>query len=67
MVCGLEIVVAVLGCITAIATLGGAVSEALPFIKKISGNGMIHTIYHLFNKEKCDNIGEVVKSGKSAK
>ena len=67
MVCGLEIVVAVLGCVTAVATLGTAISEGLPFIKKISGNGMIHTIYHLFNKEKCDNIGEVVKSGKSAK
>tara|TARA_R110002124_G_scaffold242825_1_gene407963 strand:+ start:1152 stop:1352 length:201 start_codon:yes stop_codon:yes gene_type:complete len=61
MVCGLEIPLAVLGCVTAIATLLTATSEGLPFIKKISGNGILHTLYHLLNKKKlndCVNIDE---------
>ena len=53
MVCGLEIPLAVLGCITAIATLLTAVSEGLPFIKKWSGNGILHGISHLIRPEKC--------------
>tara|TARA_R110000744_G_scaffold345835_1_gene451267 strand:- start:356 stop:559 length:204 start_codon:yes stop_codon:yes gene_type:complete len=55
MVCGLEIPLAVLGCITAIATLLTATSEGLPFIKKISGNGILHTIYHVLNKKKLND------------
>tara|TARA_R110000803_G_scaffold72685_2_gene136373 strand:- start:122 stop:325 length:204 start_codon:yes stop_codon:yes gene_type:complete len=55
MVCGLEIPLAVLGCITAITTLITTISEGLPFIKKISGNGVIHSIYHLINKEKLND------------
>jgi hypothetical protein len=62
MICVFEILVPILGCVTAIATLGTVISEGLPFIKKISGNGMIHTIYHMFNKEKCNNIGESVNT-----
>ena len=54
MVCGLEIPLAVLGCITAIATLLTGTSELLPFIKKISGNGVIHSIYHVLNKKKLN-------------
>ena len=50
MVCGLEIIIPILGAITAIATLGTALSEGLPFIKKWSGNGIIHSIYHLIRK-----------------
>ena len=56
MVCSLEIIIPILGCITAIATLGTAISETLPFIKRISGNGIIHTITHLYNKEKCETV-----------
>jgi len=55
MVCGLEIPLAVLGCITAITTLITTISEGLPFIKKYSGNGVIHSIYHLINKEKLND------------
>lgn len=54
MVCGLEIIIPILGAITAIATLGTALSEGLPFIKKWSGNGIIHSIYHLIKKpDEC--------------
>ena len=53
MVCGLEIPLAVLGCITAITTLATTISEGLPFIKKYSGNGIIHGIYHLMYPDKC--------------
>tara|TARA_R110000772_G_scaffold33153_2_gene80810 strand:+ start:305 stop:499 length:195 start_codon:yes stop_codon:yes gene_type:complete len=55
MVCSLEIIIPILGCITAIATLMTGISEGLPFIKKISGNGVIHSIYHLINKEKLND------------
>tara|TARA_R110000787_G_scaffold38287_1_gene96623 strand:+ start:3177 stop:3386 length:210 start_codon:yes stop_codon:yes gene_type:complete len=49
----LEIVIAVLATTTAVAGAITAVSEILPFFKKISGNGIAHTIYHIFNREKC--------------
>lgn len=51
--CGIEIIIPILGAITACATAVAAASEILPFIKKLSGNGIAHTIYHLFHKEKC--------------
>lgn len=50
----LEIVVAVLATTTAVAGAITAVSEALPFFKRISSNGILHSVYHLFNKEKCE-------------
>ena len=53
MVCGLEIPLAVLGAITAVATLLTAISEGLPFIKRYSGNGILHGISHLIRPEKC--------------
>lgn len=53
MVCGLEIPLAVLGAVSALAGLAVAVSEGLPFIKKWSGNGIIHGIVHLIKPEKC--------------
>ena len=53
MVCGLEIPLAVLGAITAFTTLMTTISEGLPFIKKYSGNGIIHGIYHLMYPHKC--------------
>jgi hypothetical protein len=53
MVCGLEIPLAVLGAITACTTLMTTISEGLPFIKKYSGNGIIHGIYHLVHPDKC--------------
>ena len=53
MVCGLEIPLAVLGAITAFTTLMTTISEGLPFIKKYSGNGIIHGIYHLIHPDKC--------------
>lgn len=57
MVCGLEIPLAVLGAITAVATLLTAVSEGLPFVKKWSGNGILHGISHLIKPEKCADEG----------
>tara|TARA_R110001592_G_scaffold104960_3_gene295249 strand:+ start:4096 stop:4269 length:174 start_codon:yes stop_codon:yes gene_type:complete len=53
MTCGLEIIIPILACITAVATLGTAVSEGLPFVKKWSGNGIVHGIYHLIKPDKC--------------
>tara|TARA_R110000772_G_scaffold54770_4_gene125059 strand:+ start:455 stop:673 length:219 start_codon:yes stop_codon:yes gene_type:complete len=53
MVCGLEIPLAILGAITACTTLMTTISEGLPFIKKYSGNGIIHGIYHLIHPDKC--------------
>lgn len=52
--CGLEIPLAILACITAVCGSITAISEALPFIKKYSGNGILHGIYHLFRPEKCN-------------
>lgn len=52
------IILSVLATVTAIATAISTVSETLPFIKKVSGNGVVHTVYHLFNKEKCIDIKE---------
>lgn len=51
--CSLEIIIPILAAITACATAVAGASEVLPFIKKLSGNGIAHTIYHLFHKEKC--------------
>ena len=51
--CGLEIPLAILGCITAVCGAITAISEALPFIKKYSGNGIIHGLYHLIHPSKC--------------
>lgn len=52
------IILSVLATITAVATTVTTVSETLPFIQKISGNGVVHTIYHILNKEKCVDIIE---------
>tara|TARA_R110000764_G_scaffold231628_1_gene323350 strand:- start:1062 stop:1262 length:201 start_codon:yes stop_codon:yes gene_type:complete len=49
----LEIILPIIIAVTAVAGAVTAVSETLPFIKKISGNGILHTIYHLINPEKC--------------
>jgi hypothetical protein len=53
MTCGLEIPLAALGAIAAVATAITALSETLPFLKKFSGNGIIHGIYHIINPTKC--------------
>lgn len=53
MTCGLEIPLATLGAIAAVATAITALSETLPFLKKFSGNGIIHGIYHIFHPSKC--------------
>ena len=53
MVCGLEIPLAIMATITAITTMIAGISEIMPFFKKISSNGVAHSIYHLLNKEKC--------------
>lgn len=59
--CSLEIILPVVGCITATAVAITTASEVLPFIKKISGNGVAHSIYHLLSKkEKCKKIVEEV-------
>ncbi len=59
MVCGFEILVPILATITAICGMTTAISETLPFLKKLSGNGIIHSITHLFRPEKC--ITEEIK------
>ena len=56
--CGLEIPLAILACITTICGTITAISEALPFIKKYSGNGIIHGIYHIINPSKCNGENE---------
>ena len=53
MVCSLEIIIPIIVCITAVATATTALSESLPFLKKFSGNGIVHSIYHLIKPEKC--------------
>ena len=53
MVCGLEIPLAALAAIAAVATAITALSETLPFLKKFSGNGVLHGIYHIFHPSKC--------------
>jgi len=50
----LEITIAILATTTAIATAITAVSEALPFFKRISGNGVIHTLWHLGDRRRCE-------------
>tara|TARA_R110000765_G_scaffold369321_1_gene459533 strand:+ start:56 stop:259 length:204 start_codon:yes stop_codon:yes gene_type:complete len=52
MVC-LEIILPIVIAVGAVAGAITALSETLPFIKKISGNGVLHTIYHLIKPEKC--------------
>ena len=49
----LEIILPIIIAVTAVAGAITAVSETLPFIKKISGNGILHTVYHLLHPEKC--------------
>lgn len=56
MTCGADIAVAVLGCIAGTLSCVVALSETLPFIKKISANGILHGITHLFQKEKCISV-----------
>ena len=57
MVGTLEIIVGVLSATSAICGLFITVSEALPFIKKYSGNGVAHSIYHLIVKpDKCSQL-----------
>ena len=53
MTCGLEIPLAALAAIAAVATAVTALSETLPFLKKFSGNGVLHGIYHILNPTKC--------------
>lgn len=53
MTCGLEIPLAALGAIAAIATAITALSETLPFLKKYSANGILHAVYHLVHPNKC--------------
>jgi len=53
--CGLEIPLAIVSCVAAVAGAITAVSEMLPFFKKISGNGLVHSVYHLIYKpEACE-------------
>jgi predicted transcriptional regulator len=62
--CSLEIVVPILGCVTGVCMVIAGVSEAMPFIKKISSNGLVHSVYHLVSKkEKCKkkDIEEVIE------
>ena len=49
----LEIILPIIIAVTAVAGAVTAVSETLPFIKKISGNGILHTMWHLAYPEKC--------------
>jgi len=53
MTCLLEIPLAALAAVAAVATAVTALSETLPFLKKFSGNGIIHGIYHIFHPSKC--------------
>ena len=62
--CGLEIVVGVLAATTAVCGAIAGISELLPFFKKISSNGIIHSVYHLLSKkDKCkkEDVEEVVE------
>jgi len=62
--CGLEIVVGVLATTTAVCGAIAGISELLPFFKKISSNGLIHSVYHLLSKkDKCkkEDVEEVVE------
>ncbi len=53
-------VCSVLGALATLAAILTAVSEILPFCKRISGNGILHTIYHIFDKRKCNaNVAEL--------
>lgn len=54
MVC-LEIILPIIIAVTAIAGSITAISETLPFIKKLSGNGIVHTIFHLIKPDECLN------------
>ena len=53
MTCLLEIPLAALAAIAAVATAITALSETLPFLSKYSGNGIIHSVYHLMHPNKC--------------
>ena len=53
MVCSLEFILPIIVCITAVAGATTAISESLPFLKRFSGNGIIHSIYHMIKPEKC--------------
>tara|TARA_R110002167_G_scaffold295433_1_gene499966 strand:- start:1429 stop:1656 length:228 start_codon:yes stop_codon:yes gene_type:complete len=64
MVGTLEIIVGVLSATSAICGLFITVSEALPFIKKHSGNGVIHSLYHLIIKP--DKCLEIIKDSDSS-
>ena len=57
MVC-LEIILPIIIAVTAVAGAVTAVSETLPFIKKLSGNGILHTVYHLIKPDECINGSE---------
>lgn len=62
--CGLEIVVGVLAATTAVCGAIAGVSELMPFFKKISSNGIIHSVYHILSKkDKCkkEDVEEVVE------
>tara|TARA_R110000737_G_scaffold332948_1_gene350195 strand:+ start:446 stop:664 length:219 start_codon:yes stop_codon:yes gene_type:complete len=64
MVGTLEIIVGVLSATSAICGLFITVSEALPFMKKYSGNGVAHSIYHLIVKpEKCLELNKDIPEG----
>ena len=53
MTCLLEIPLAALGAIAAVATAITALSETLPFLKNYSANGVLHAVYHLVHPNKC--------------
>ena len=54
----LEIILPIIIAVTAVAGAVTAVSETLPFIKKLSGNGILHTVYHLIKPDECINGSE---------
>jgi len=61
----LEIILPIIICVSAVAGAVTALSETLPFLKKVSGNGIIHTIYHLIKPDECLNGSESSDSIKS--
>lgn len=64
MVCGFEIAVPILVFATALCGAIAGASEILPFVKKVSSNGIIHSIYHLLSKkDKCNakDVEEVIE------
>lgn len=64
MVCGFEIAVPILVFATAVCGAIAGASEILPFVKKVSSNGILHSIYHLLSKkDKCnkEDIEDIIE------